>query len=599
MQMTSVVLLSMLFSISAAQPAPLPATPPGEFFPLKTQDHQEAASFERGQPILGTTFFYWYDAPSKAHMLDTDGSDALTTHPADMDAISFKSVAWHKTQLADMIDAGIDFLMPVFWGVPGKYDEWSFVGLPPLVEAHTALEKDGLKPPAIGMFYDTSILQWNASNADGSSYHVDLTTDYGREWFYTAIRDFWSQIPPQKWARVDGRPIIFLYDASFAAKQDPERQFTHVKARFREDFGVEPFLVKSPGWQGQADAIYAWGGAVNGPLIFRETVSLGAGIRPQRGPRTGAIGCRASRRPDLHRPLDQDAATRPGHPAVDGARRDLERMARGHGRRPLPRVRPKLHRADASVRGLVAHGHATTIPLELRERRCGSVGGQEIRGPEPAGQQWRRLLGDPRPWARAKPQSACPIRIRQTSRYLYFDIDDAFACGLMEKSATLRVTYRDAGCSSFGVEYDSTVNEGPLEGAFRPAGSVQVGDTGQWKTAEFKLPDCCFMGRCNGADLRLAVYRRADRTGCEPSGVEEEQLTGPDHLDLDRIADNLDALEGERDLDGVASRAQGAMECLPGEPPAYPGSRRRGRRAWVFPSVGRCGHGYQRPSTAN
>ncbi len=209
--------------------------------------------------------------------MDADGSDALTTHPVDMDAISFKSVAWHKTQLADMIDAGIDFLMPVFWGVPGKYDEWSFVGLPPLVEAHTALERDGLKPPAIGMFYDTSILQWNASNADGSSYHVDLTTDYGREWFYTAIRDFWSQIPPQKWARVDGRPIIFLYDASFAAKQDPERQFTHVKARFREDFGVEPFLVKSPGWQGQADAVYAWGGAVNGPLIFRETVSLGAG----------------------------------------------------------------------------------------------------------------------------------------------------------------------------------------------------------------------------------------------------------------------------------------------------------------------------------
>ena len=93
------------------------------------------------------------------------------------------------------MDAGIDFLMPVYWGVPGKPDGWSFVGLPPLVEAHTALEKEGLKPPMIGMFFDTSILQWNGFRADGSSYHVDLTTEEGRGWFYAAIRDFFSLDP--------------------------------------------------------------------------------------------------------------------------------------------------------------------------------------------------------------------------------------------------------------------------------------------------------------------------------------------------------------------------------------------------------------------
>ena len=69
----------------------------------------------------------------------------------------------------------------------------------------------------------------------------------------------------------------------------------------------------------------------------------------------------------------------------------------------------------------------------------------------------------------------------------------------------LRVTYRDTGCSSFAVEYDSTVNRGPLQGAFRPAGSTAITGTGMWKTAEFRLPDCRFMNRCNGADLRLAV----------------------------------------------------------------------------------------------
>jgi hypothetical protein len=92
-----------------------------------------------------------------------------------------------------------------------------------------------------------------------------------------------------------------------------------------------------------------------------------------------------------------------------------------------------------------------------------------------------------------------------TTRYLYFNVDDAFAYGLLGKSVLLRVTYRDAGCSSLAVEYDSTVAEGPFGGAFRPAGNVAVTGTGQWKTADFRLPDCSFMNRGNGADLRLVV----------------------------------------------------------------------------------------------
>jgi hypothetical protein len=92
-----------------------------------------------------------------------------------------------------------------------------------------------------------------------------------------------------------------------------------------------------------------------------------------------------------------------------------------------------------------------------------------------------------------------------TSRYLYFNVDDAFAYGLLDTPVVLSVAYWDAGCSELRVEYDSTVNEGPLEGAFRPAGGVTLRDTGQWKTAEFKLSEPRFMNRTNGADLRLSV----------------------------------------------------------------------------------------------
>ncbi len=270
------LLLLLVFCTRVVADDKLGESPPGEFFPLQADDHKAAASFNRGEPIVGTTYFYWYDIDSGAHIIDGDGSDALTTHPADMNNISYKRASWHRAQLEDMVAAGVDFLMPVYWGVPGKHKAWSFAGLPPLVAAHNALEKEDVSVPAIGMFYDTSILRHNGFIRAGSRYHVDLTTEFGKEWFYTPVRDFFSLIPPSKWARVDGRPIVFMYASAFAKKQDPE-QFNYVKRRFESQFGVMPFIVKSADWKGPADATYSWGGAVSGPLIYRQVAALGPG----------------------------------------------------------------------------------------------------------------------------------------------------------------------------------------------------------------------------------------------------------------------------------------------------------------------------------
>jgi hypothetical protein len=92
------------------------------------------------------------------------------------------------------------------------------------------------------------------------------------------------------------------------------------------------------------------------------------------------------------------------------------------------------------------------------------------------------------------------------SRYVYFNVDDAFAYGLFGQTVLVYVTFRDAGYSSFRLDYDSSnARMGPHEGAFRPVGNIVVDGTGKWRTAEFKLPECRFMGRCNGADFRVAV----------------------------------------------------------------------------------------------
>ena len=55
-----------------------------------------------------TSYFYWYDAKTKEHIIDHDGSDALTDHPPTLDGVSYRNPAWHRRQLEDMVHAGID-----------------------------------------------------------------------------------------------------------------------------------------------------------------------------------------------------------------------------------------------------------------------------------------------------------------------------------------------------------------------------------------------------------------------------------------------------------------------------------------------------------
>ncbi len=498
----ALLLLICWAATSAAEQ--LPENPPGSYFHLQTRDHETADSFKRGQPIVGATYFYWYDIDTKSHIVDGDRTDALTTHPADMNDISFKRVSWHRTQLRDMIEAGIDFLMPVFWGVPGKYDGWSFAGLPPLVKAHDALKDEGLKPPQIALFYDTSILKWNGFNKDGTNYHVDLTTDFGREWFYTPVRDFFSLIPPSKWARVDGKPIVFLYAVAFAKKQD-EKQLDYLRDRFKKDFGCELFLVKQPQWLGQADAVYSWGAAVSGPVIDRQVAALGPGYDHSAVPgRSPLIVERHDGKTYVDRwlkLLQLDPKTRPWMVHVETWNEWHEGTGIAHSREygrsyiVLTRLFADMWRAKTRLRIQGTYLDANSVSWQPDKSQ-----GLELR-PSSGDGIWKtcKLIDVRAVVCAANPHSA-------QSRYLYFNVDDAFAYDLFDQTVLAEVTYRDGGCSGFRIEYDNTDPQAGLhEGAFRPVDGVSIDGTGRWKTAKFTLPQCRFMNRCNGADFRISI----------------------------------------------------------------------------------------------
>ena len=214
---------------------------------------------------MTTSYFYWYDVYTDAHVRNADGSDALTDHPTTLTGFSYRSRSWHRSQLRQMKDAGIDVLLPVYWGAPServvdkplKQQSWKYAGIACLVEARDELVAQGEHPPRIGLFYDTSTLQFNAEGR-----HIDLTTDFGRRWFYESVRDFFSMVPPRHWAMIDGRPIVFLYSSSFALKHD-QSCLDYLSREFARDFGGRtPYVVAEISWNVRADNVYAWGGAL-------------------------------------------------------------------------------------------------------------------------------------------------------------------------------------------------------------------------------------------------------------------------------------------------------------------------------------------------
>jgi len=482
--------------------APLPAQElppaPGPHVDLKPGDFARSRRFAPGEKVVMTQYFYWYDAPSKAHVVDDDGSDALTTHPPTLEGFSYRNVAWHKAQLRDMIAAGIDVVLPVFWGSPADHEpgspfSWSFEGLPPMMTALDELKAEGLAPPAVGMFYDTSTLQ-----ANGRGYHADLTTEPGRAWFSATVRDFFSMIPPRHWALLDGRPIVDLYAASFAKAHD-QSCIDRLKADFPARFGgLVPYVIREVSWDVEADDVYSWGGAIR--PNFLGVAEIGPGYDhsavPGREPlvvdrEDGAFYRRAWERTLRRKPRIVILETwNEFHEGTTLAE------AREYGRKYIDLTREYVDRFKAGVvppRPATAYTGARSVSVALGET-------------DRAEGLTRVDLAD----GRSRPTTVAGSSARTPAegvgaRYLYFRADDGFKADGPARYA-VEVEYYDAGPGSFGLQYDAHDPSADFNGAYKAAGSrVAPAGSRAWKTARFELTDARLEGSQNGdADFRLA-----------------------------------------------------------------------------------------------
>ncbi|HEV2122222.1 MAG TPA: DUF5010 domain-containing protein [Chloroflexota bacterium] len=185
------------------------------------------------QRLVFTYYYYWYDIENGGHLREEHG---LRHHLPTTPAPNWRSVEWHKRQLADMVAAGIDVILPVYWGHEKLEDEWSPNGLHVLAQAWQELKAAGVQPPRIGMFFDTAIVNWR-----------NLTSSQGKSWFYANFKDFFSRIPRDQWALINGKPVAFLFTSDWTSAMD-QSTFDYVYQRFRSDFRVRPYIVREASW---------------------------------------------------------------------------------------------------------------------------------------------------------------------------------------------------------------------------------------------------------------------------------------------------------------------------------------------------------------
>jgi hypothetical protein len=477
----------------------------GQHVKLRPEQLAAVKSFSPTDRFVVTYYFTWYDHPTGEHFRNADGSDALTDHPLHPETVSYRSAAWHRKEMLDMADAGIDVILPVHWGappdVPAKF-EGHYAGLAPMVEAARQLAAEGKRPPRIGMFYDTSSLSPSGNIA---RHHVDLSTNDGKAWLYVTIRDYFSAVPPDLWAAIGGRPIVFLYGAGSAkgGTDDPE-VFRYVRRHFARDFGgAEPYIVADHSWRTPGDAGYDWGAAFTPRGYGVACVGPGYDDHPVPGRTSPKIeregGARYIR--SWEKVLAMDPATRPRIAAVETWNELHEGTdiceTREYGRRYIELTRGFAARWKAGERARSAGPYAgrrsvtSTFGPGSRDGgvRLVSNGDGLFREASAAG-------------------SACIETVPNKAngeQFLYFDVDDSF---YWEPSGPVSVSLEclDEGGGTVGITYDSTDPTPQFAGAYKQANPLPRGNSGAWRVFEFRLTDVRFANRQNAfTDFRASA----------------------------------------------------------------------------------------------
>ena len=473
-------------------------------------------------PAVGAYYYYWYRHPD-VHFANPTGSDGLFQHFIQPEGVNYESVAWHENELRTMVRAGLDFVLPVYWGIPDKPPgrravEWSDRGLTALTQAAESMTARGEKCPRIAMFYDTSTLLRRV-RGEGSSGLVDLTTEAGMKLMAATIVRFFEQVPAAlrfRMEKYDG--LVVLYN-SFGAPHEKDlldRVVREVGRRAR----LRLFVIAETSWKARANATYTWGSALRGPTGDRFVMTLGPGYNDTPVPGRGTpIRDREQgrfyawswdrvllRRPSLvlietwnefHEGTGIAPCREYGEHYVQMTRRYIARLKAGIV--PDPKKMARLIHPDPLPRPDTGW---------WRPKKTDEVRFVAARSAGLADDGLRIVKSDDGPFQRGYYRDRTVVTTPAAgsgTTYLYFGIADEFAHGTA-KSYQVEVEVFGGGQGKITLQYDSWDGAATLKGSYKSTPQHSREGPERVRKLVFTLPDARFSNRQNGgSDFRLAM----------------------------------------------------------------------------------------------
>jgi hypothetical protein len=487
---------------------------------------QAEASFGANDHLVMAYYYYWYDQASLE-------DPALTLHPPGDPPLDWHDVAWHERQLMDMATAGIDVALAVYWGtgIP-----WATQGLDKMVEARERLLAQGLRPPAIGLFFDTNLYATILPERPELS---NLTTDEGMETLADQVSGFFRHVPRCHRARVDGRPLVFFWRSD---TEDGDH-FTFdddLLSNLNEEIGKlhneRLHFVLEQSWMASAREAnvdlgatdyYQWGAALNGPRFLGRTVAVGPGYDDRRI--EGRPGYTRERDSGATYSRDLRAAVMSGQPWL--LLETWNELWEGT-------AIAETQENGRTYLGITARYAALFHRLTNERARDGWAdlgSGESV--------YLRRLADAPveqgTPMREAGRDGARPFPEDDGTGYFHFAVDRRLGIS-DDQPVTVQVEYFDEGEGSFDLEYDSLDPTAPEEGAYKTSEPVFYQNTQTWRVARFTLADAGFRGRqydgigdfrihdMPGPDGQLHGFGRVRVTavsGLRPIALRPESLT--------------------------------------------------------------------------
>lgn len=472
-----------------ASAVPSTPTPMAGEYPAPLDEH-----------AIFTYYFYWYDTQTRAHMGPHGpamNADPMTDEPVPFPPITWNGTEWHRRQIEDMLYAGVDVILPVYWGNHGT-EWWARPGVTNLGMALEEVRLSGQTPPSVAMFYDTNAHLYES---------VNLLYDLGKEAVYSDIKFFFTAIPREYWALTEvNRPMIWFYDSGPFGEID-ETFLDYLSSHFEEDFGVRPYFVVDSSWiwgnvPVKYDAASIWIAAGSGSTEKITTISPGVD--------------------------DRWVLEYPSHSYVDRRNGDVYKNAWVKAAlcgTPWVAIESwnEYHEAT-DISETVQYGrYYLDLSHEYSQAfKQGELTQDDLISDYKASNEVNLLLGETNESygltlhvLDGDGENIAVTRAGESARtnvngapYLYFEVDDGFYFNTPQE-IEITIRYFDEGAGTIYLDYDSApcASNWLAETMYRSVPIASQTNSGIWKTATITLADATFAGHQNGfSDFRIAGY---------------------------------------------------------------------------------------------